>query len=150
MNRLQPFTPATVSAPDVTRMSRAQSGGPDAGARQLLRFVLPTAGLIVLVVTLHQIAQPDVASVYRDPLVRLVALAAALLAVLVGWRFVVGESAPARERLVARGEVALEDDTVATGEAVTDDGDEAAEREDDGADGDEPDRDDDDDDGSAP
>ena len=37
MDRLQPFTPATVSAPDVTRVSRTQSGGQDSG-RQLLRF----------------------------------------------------------------------------------------------------------------
>jgi tRNA A-37 threonylcarbamoyl transferase component Bud32 len=80
MDRLQPFTPATVSAPDVTRMARTLSGGQDSGGRQLSRFVLPTAGLIVLVVTLQQIAQPDAASVYRDPLVRLVALAAGLLA----------------------------------------------------------------------
>src|SRR5512132_1273778 len=81
MGRLPPFTSAPVPPPDLTRMSRASSGGQDGSARQLARFVLPTAGLIVLVVTLQQIAQPDVASVYRDPLVRLVALAAALLAV---------------------------------------------------------------------
>lgn len=42
------------------------------------------------------------------PRIRLVlALAAALLAVLVGWRFVAGGAASAGERLVARGEVAL-------------------------------------------
>jgi tRNA A-37 threonylcarbamoyl transferase component Bud32 len=80
MERPQPFTPSAVPVPDPTRMSRTSSGGQGGSARQLARFVLPTAGLIVLVVTLQQIAQPDVASVYRDPLVRLVALAAALLA----------------------------------------------------------------------
>jgi eukaryotic-like serine/threonine-protein kinase len=81
MDRLQPFTPATVPAPDLTRVSRTTAAGPDSGGRQLARFVLPIAGLIVLVVTLQQIAQPDVASVYKDLLIRLVALAAALLGV---------------------------------------------------------------------
>src|SRR5262245_4601943 len=81
MDTLQPTTPASLPAPNLSRMTRTSSGGQAGTARQLASFILPIAAVIVLVVTLQQIAQPDVAAVYRDPLIRLVTLAAVLLAI---------------------------------------------------------------------
>ena len=41
---------------------------------------MPIAILVVLIVSFQQVAQPDLAAVYRDPLIRLITLAAVLLA----------------------------------------------------------------------
>src|SRR5262245_6533475 len=81
METVQPSTQASLPAPNVSRMTRTSSGGQAGSARQLASFILPIAAVIVLVVTLQQIAQPDVAAVYRDPLIRLVTLAAVLLGI---------------------------------------------------------------------
>jgi eukaryotic-like serine/threonine-protein kinase len=59
-------------------MSRTATASLESSALQLSRFILPVAALIVLVVSFQQIAQPDVAAVYRDPLIRLITLAAVL------------------------------------------------------------------------
>ena len=56
------------------------SSAPKSRSSQLLRVVLPVAALVVLVVSFQQVVQPDLAAVYRDPLVRLITLAAVLLA----------------------------------------------------------------------
>src|SRR5262245_16943440 len=81
MDTLQPTTQASLPPPNLSRMTRTSSGGQASTVRQLASFILPIAAVIVLAVTLQQIAQPDVAAVYRDPLIRLVTLAAVLLAI---------------------------------------------------------------------
>ena len=76
----QPAAPAPPQTADLTHISRTSSTSrPDTSA-QLRRFVMSIAALVVLVVSLQHIAQPDAAAVYRDPVVRLVVLAAALSA----------------------------------------------------------------------
>src|SRR5688572_5657925 len=81
MDQLHPFTPGSLSTTSVSRRSRTTPSLQKDAPSQRLRLVLPVAALVVLAVSFQQVAQPDLAAVYRDPVVRLITLAAVLLAV---------------------------------------------------------------------
>ena len=72
--------PTRLAAADPAARQRARSGAQQQSSSELSRLLLPIAGLVVLVITFQQIAQPDLGVVYRDPVIRLVTLAAVLMA----------------------------------------------------------------------
>jgi hypothetical protein len=80
MDRLQPAGSGPVPPAGLTHISRTRGGAAERASPRVARFVLPAAALLVLVISFQQIAQPDLAAVYRDPLIRLFTLAAVLLA----------------------------------------------------------------------
>ncbi len=77
------------------------SGSALAPRRAWLSIAL--TGLVIVIVTFHQLAQPDVAAVYRDPVVRLVTLACVLggLGVLALYRLRVASAETMRRVLLA-------------------------------------------------
>jgi len=77
---VEPIGPAPLTAADPAAFRRARSGVQQESSSELSRLLLPIAGLVVLVITFQQIAQPDLGVVYRDPVIRLVTLVAVLLA----------------------------------------------------------------------
>src|SRR5262245_11125248 len=79
MEQLHPFTPGSLSTASVNRPSRPVTATTKGPSQQILRRVFPVAALVALVVS-FQFVQPDVAAVFRDPVVRLIALAAVLAA----------------------------------------------------------------------
>jgi tRNA A-37 threonylcarbamoyl transferase component Bud32 len=74
----EPFSPAPLVAAALTPGRRTPASVEASTAPSRLRRVLPTAILVVLIVSFQQMAQPDLAAVYRDPLIRLITLAAVL------------------------------------------------------------------------
>jgi serine/threonine-protein kinase len=72
--------PTPLTAPDLTASSTSRSEVRQRTSTELPRLLLPIAALVVLVISFQQIAQPDLAAVYRDPVIRLVTLLAVLAA----------------------------------------------------------------------
>ncbi|MEO8259538.1 MAG: serine/threonine-protein kinase [Acidobacteriota bacterium] len=69
-----PFRSATVRLPG----ARTPAGALDTASSTGLRLVAPIAILVVLIISFQRLAQPDLAAVYRDPLILLTTVAAAL------------------------------------------------------------------------
>ena len=72
--------PTPLAASDLTAASRARAQVQRQTSSEFTRLLLPIAALVVLVITFQQIAQPDLAAVYRDPIIRLITLATVLMA----------------------------------------------------------------------
>ena len=81
MDLPEPFSPAPLLAADITPGRRTPASVQESTSPARSRFVLPTAILVVLIVSFQQMTQPDLAAVYRDPLIRLITLAAVLFAI---------------------------------------------------------------------
>jgi serine/threonine-protein kinase len=77
---VEPIGPTPLTAANPAAFQRARSGVQQHSSSELSRLLLPIAGLVVLVITFQQIAQPDLGAVYRDPVIRLTTLAAVLMA----------------------------------------------------------------------
>jgi eukaryotic-like serine/threonine-protein kinase len=75
----EPFSPAPLAA-DLTPGRRTPAGVQASTSPPRSRLTLPIAILVVLIVSIQQVVQPDLGAVYRDPLIRLSTLATVLLA----------------------------------------------------------------------
>ena len=80
MDLPEPFSPAPLLAADLTPGRRTSASVHNSSSPTRVPFVLPIAILVVLIVSFQQVSQPDLAAVYRDPLIRLFTLAAVLIA----------------------------------------------------------------------
>jgi serine/threonine-protein kinase len=78
MDKSEPFSGTRISPDDATRLHHAPARVERMPPPPFSRLLLPTAALVVIVVAFQQLAQPDLAAVYRDPVIRLVTLAVAL------------------------------------------------------------------------
>ena len=70
--------PSSLAAPELTASSPSRSKVGQQTSSEFSRLILPTAALMVLVITFQQVAQPDLVAVYRDPVIRLITLLALL------------------------------------------------------------------------
>ena len=74
MDRPEPFSPAPLLAADPTAGRRTSASVHKSTSPARVEFVWPIAILVVLIVSFQLVSQPDLAAVYRDPVIRLIPL----------------------------------------------------------------------------
>jgi serine/threonine-protein kinase len=89
MDKPEPFSGTRISPDEPTRLHHAPARHERKPPPPFARLLLPIAALALIVVAFQQMAQPDLAAVYRDPVIRLVTLAVVLATagLLAGYRY---------------------------------------------------------------
>jgi serine/threonine-protein kinase len=80
MDTLEPFSGTRISPDEATRLHQTPARHAKKTPPPFSRLLLPIAALVLIVIAFQQMAQPDLAAVYRDPIVRLMTLAVVLAA----------------------------------------------------------------------
>ncbi len=78
MDKPEPFSGTQISPSEPTRLQHAPARSARKPRPPFARLLLPIAALTVIVIAFQQMAQPDFAAVYRDPVIRLLTLAVVL------------------------------------------------------------------------
>jgi serine/threonine-protein kinase len=78
MDTQEPFSGTRISPDEPTRLHHAPARHERKPPPPFARLLLPIAALTLIVIAFQQLAQPDLAAVYGDPVIRLVTLAVVL------------------------------------------------------------------------
>ena len=78
MDTLEPFSGTRISPDEATRLHHTPARAEKKTPPPFSRLLVPIGALVLIVIAFQQMAQPDLAGLYRDPVIRLMTLAVVL------------------------------------------------------------------------